>query len=171
MSSRKKKQGGRVISVLCSVLGTLILFSVIALCLPVTLPKLAGYEIYNVVSGSMEPEIPVGSAVYVKGIPPQELEEGDVIAFWSGNSVVVHRVQENRVVEGQFVTKGDANELEDPEKAPYDAVVGRVTYHIPWLGMVMGILSGTVGKAYLICFAACGVMFHMLAGRLKNREE
>ena len=167
MSSREKKEGGRFLPALCSILGTLILFSVIAVCLPVTLPKLAGYEIYDVVSGSMEPEIPVGSAVYVKETPPQELEEGEVIAFWSGNSVVVHRVRENRVVEGQLVTKGDANELGDPEKTPYDAVVGSVVCHIPWLGMVMSILTGAVGKAYLICFAACGVMFHMLAGRLK----
>ena len=27
----------------------------------------------------------------------------------------------------------------------------------------------SVGKVYLICFAACGAMLNMLAGRLRNR--
>ena len=51
------KKGGKWFPPLCSVLGTLILVGVIAVFLPLTLPKLLGYEVYEVVSGSMEPEI------------------------------------------------------------------------------------------------------------------
>ena len=50
-------KGGKLFPALCSVFGTLILLSVIAVFLPLTVPRLMGYEIYEVVSGSMEPEI------------------------------------------------------------------------------------------------------------------
>ena len=92
-------KGRRAFPALCSALGTLILVGVIAAFLPLTVPRLMGYGIYEVVSGSMEPEIPVGSVVYVKAARPEEVEAGDVIAFNKGGSVITHRVEENHYVE------------------------------------------------------------------------
>lgn len=66
------KKGRRLIPVLCNMAGTLILLAVIAFCLPITLAKIRGYEVYNVVSGSMEPAIPVGSVLYVEQVEPEE---------------------------------------------------------------------------------------------------
>lgn len=177
--NRSEHRGGKFLPALCSVLGTLILISVILVCIPVTVPKLMGYEIYDIVSGSMEPEIPVGSAVYVKVAAPEEVQEGDVIAFWRGApaedgeedgpvTVVVHRVVRNQVVEGWFETKGDANSDVDMSKVPYDDLIGSVVYHIPLLGGLMGLLGSTVGKMYVICFAACGAMLNILAGRMRR---
>ena len=128
-----------------------------------------GYEIYHVISGSMEPQIPVGSVIYVAAAAPEDVLENDVIAFWSNDSVVTHRVMSNRMVEGEFVTKGDANEAEDINTVPYENLIGQVKYHIPILGDLMVILTGTVGKIYLLGFAACGVMLNMLASRLRDR--
>ena len=88
MNKRSDAKGGKLIPALCNIAGTLILLSVIASCLPVTVPRFMGYEIYNVVSGSMEPEIPVGSVIYVEEAVPEEVQEGDVIALWSNDSVV-----------------------------------------------------------------------------------
>ncbi|MCI8382309.1 MAG: signal peptidase I [Lachnospiraceae bacterium] len=171
MRKEEKKKGGGILPAVCNILGTLILFSVILLCIPVTLPKLFGYQIYDVVSGSMEPEIPVDSVVYVKETLPEEIKEGDVAAFRSSGSVIIHRIVEKRIVEGQFITKGDANTQVDIEKIPYDAMIGVVTFHIPFLGVVMTVLTSNVGKAYLICYAASGAMFYMLAGRLKEERK
>ena len=171
MRKEEKKKGGWILPAVCNILGTLILFSVILLCIPVTLPKLFGYQIYDVVSGSMEPEIPVDSVVYVKETLPEEIKEGDVAAFRSSGSVIIHRIVEKRIVEGQFITKGDANTQVDIEKIPYDAMIGVVTFHIPFLGVVMTVLTSNVGKAYLICYAASGAMFYMLAGRLKEERK
>jgi signal peptidase I len=152
-------------------LGTLILLAVIALCLPMTLPRLMGYEVYHVVSGSMEPEIPVGSVIYVEPVDAAQIEAGEIIAFQSGDSVITHRVVKNQVVEGSFVTKGDANDQEDVNSVPYAYLIGRVAYHLPVLGELMGVLSSTVGKLYVICFAACGAMLNILAGMLRNRQR
>lgn len=169
--NKDSAKGGKLIPALCNIVGTLILLSVILSCVPVTVPRFMGYEIYNVVSGSMEPEIPVGSVIYVEEAAPEEVQEGDVIAFWSNNSVVAHRVVKNKVVEGSFVTKGDANAQEDMNEIDYEALVGRVAAHYPALGQLMVLYTSSMGKAYVICFAACGAMFNMLAGRLRERRR
>ena len=164
-------KGGKLIPALCNILGILILLSVIAFCLPMTIPKLMGYEIYNVVSGSMEPEIPVGSVIYVAQAIPEEVRAEEVIAFYSGGSVITHRVVVNRIVEGEFVTKGDANASEDLNTVPYANLVGRVEYHFPVIGQWMTVYTSMLGKIYIICFAACGAMLNMLAGRLRDRNR
>lgn len=164
------KKGGKVVPALCNLLGTLIILTVVAFCLPLTVPRLMGYEIYNVISGSMEPEIPVGSVIYVAQKQPGEIEAGDVIAFMSEGSVVTHRVVANRLTEGDFVTKGDANAAEDMHTVPYGHLIGRVEYHFPVLGDLMFLYTSLIGKIYMIGFAACGAMLNMLAGRLRQRN-
>ena len=130
-------RGGKLIPALCNLLGTLILILVIASCLPLTVPRLFGYEIYEVVSGSMEPEIPVGSVIYVAAAEPEDILEEDVIAFRSGETIITHRVVTNRKLDGEFVTKGDANELEDMNTVPYGNLIGRVEHHFPIVGRLM----------------------------------
>lgn len=164
-------RGGKLVPALCNLFGVLILVLVILSCIPVTLPRFWGYEIFNVVSGSMEPEIPVGSLVYVEEVPAKEIRDGDIIAFQGTDSVVTHRVVRNRMVEGEFVTKGDANEAEDLAPVPHASLIGRVKYHFPVVGNLVVIYTSTMGKVYVICFAACGAMLNILAGRLRDRNK
>ena len=74
-------RGRKIAAALCNILGILILLSVIATFIPVTIPRLMGYQAYNIISGSMEPEIPVGSLVYVEPAQPAEVREGEIIVF------------------------------------------------------------------------------------------
>lgn len=158
---------------LCSIAGTGILLAVLVSCLPLAVPRLLGYEVYGVVSGSMEPGIPVGSVVYVEKTAPEEIVDGDIIAFHKNGDVVTHRAVRNRIVEGEFVTKGDANAEADPVTARYEDLIGRVVFHIPLIGKLLVLYGSGLGKFYAVCFAACGAMLNMLAGRLRarNREE
>ena len=57
---RKEAKGGKLVPALCNIVGTLILLSVIGVCLLMAAPRMMDFEIYNIVSGSMEPEIPIG---------------------------------------------------------------------------------------------------------------
>ena len=159
----------KAVPVFCSLLGTLLLLLVIVSCIPLTLPRMMGYEVYEVVSGSMEPEIPVGSVIYVKAVAPEEVREEEVIAFWSGSSVITHRVVENRLAEREFVTKGDANAAEDLRAVPYAELIGRVIRHFPKVGRLMALYTGSIGKGCMILLAVCGSMLNMLAGRLRHR--
>lgn len=168
---RSKAGGGKFVPALCNFLGTLILLTVILTAVPLSVPRFLGYEVYSVVSGSMEPEIPVGSVVYVKALPPETVQADEVIAFWSGGSVVTHRVVRNQFVEGVFVTKGDANDMEDINSVPYSALIGRVERHYPLLGRLLMIYASDVGKVYMLVYAICGVMFNILAGRMREHAR
>ena len=166
---KNEKRGGTLVPALCSIAGTLILLGVIAFYLPVSIAHAKGYEVYNVVSGSMEPAIPVGSVIYVETLRPEEVAEGDVIAFHGGDSVIAHRVVKNRVGEGEFITKGDANAENDMNPVGYQELIGRVCLHYPVAGGLLEVCTSSIGKLYLICLAACGAMLNILAGRLRNR--
>ena len=156
---------------LCNVIGTLMLLVVIAAAAPLTIPNFLGYDVYNVVSGSMEPTVPIGSIIYVKEIEPSEIESGDIIAFRGGDSVIMHHVVTNKVVEGSFVTKGDANDGEDMNDVPYDHLVGIVVRHIPIFGQLLILFGSTFGRICMVCFAACGALLNILGNRFRDALE
>ena len=118
-------------------------------------------------TGSMEPAMPAGSIAYVAVTDPTTLVEGDIAAFVSDGSVVLHRVVSNHMVERYLITKGDANEKEDLDEIPYSSVRGRVERHLPVLGGLLMILSTTLGKVLTLCLILCGILLHVLAGRLE----
>ena len=155
---------------ICRLSAVLILVAVVAVCIPMTVPRLMGYEVYGVVSGSMEPALPIGSALYVETAVPEEVAAGDVIAFYDRGAVITHRVVENHVVEGEFVTKGDANAENDMTPVPYGALIGRMAQSVPLLGNVMAICSGTKGKIYLACGVAGAVMLLWVGRRPGGKE-
>lgn len=165
---KKKKRKGSLASALCRVFGCVILLIVIASLLPITVPRFMGYEIYNVISGSMEPEIPVGSIAYIRPTDPVALEEGDVIAFNDHGSVIIHRVVSNHMVEGYLITKGDANEEEDIGEVTYPVVRGKVVQHFPVIGQLMMVYATTLGKTLLLCLAFSGALLNVLAGRYRE---
>lgn len=168
-SAARKK--GRLLPLLCNLLGTLILLAVILTFLPLTVPRLFGLSVYHVESPSMTPEIPQGSVVFLEPAEAPQIEAGEVIAFTAEDSVVIHRVVQNRTVEGEFVTKGDANPVEDITPVPYAALLGRMRWHLPVLGGLLALYSSPAGKLYAFLLAASGLMFHLLAGRLRARQS
>ena len=159
------------IPALCNIIGTLILIAVIGISIPLALPRILGYEVYYIESGSMEPTLPVGSVVYVEYVNPREVETDDIIAFQYDGAVVTHRVVQNRYFSKAILTKGDANETQDINPVPYRQLIGRVKYHIPYIGPIMMVAASEVGKVYLMVLAFCGVMFNVLAGRMRAHSE
>lgn len=100
--------------------------------------RLFGYELYTVMSGSMEPEYHVGSLIYVKTVDPATLNQGDVITFVAdeNNTVVTHRIAGIEYDNGalKFRTKGDANDVEDAVLVHNKNVLGVPVLQIPLIG-------------------------------------
>lgn len=163
-----KRRPHRAAAVVCRILGTVILLAVLAVCLPLSVPKLLGYQVYDVVSGSMGPAIPVHSVVLVQPAAPEKLQPGEIVAYRSGSSVVIHRLVENHIVEGELVTKGDANAEPDPLKVEYAGVLGTVTAHIPFIGIYAGALNALPGKLYAFGFIVAAAMLYLLAHELSE---
>jgi len=172
MANRQKpKRKNTFLQILCRILGTLLIIAVFAVLLPISIPRIMGGAVYNVVSPSMAPEIPVNSLIAVQPIDPVELQGKDIIAYYRDDVVITHRVTYNNTVEGKLTTKGDANEQEDLFEVTYNQVIGKVTWHVPFLGGLAQVLTSTAGKIYLLAVLACGIMFHMIAGQLKTLSE
>jgi signal peptidase len=119
----------------------------------------------------MEPEIPVGSAIYVSAVEPETLETGDVIVFNTGRSEVpvAHRVVENRRDAGEVVTKGDANEHDDPNPVPYANILGKVRFHLPRIGKALTLLGSVTGKLSLIALALAGTLLSAMSRLIRRR--
>lgn len=157
----------------CNALGIFLLIALVAVCLPLTLPKAFGYHIYTVVSGSMEPAIMTGSLVYIKEEAPEDMQQDDIIAFYGtkdGVSIITHRVVENRVLMGEFITKGDANKTQDMNPVPYGNFIGRVERIIPSVGEIAQVLTSTAGKIAAACIIAASILLQFLASYLAKKE-
>lgn len=108
------------------------------------LPQYLGVEAYIVESGSMAPEMPTGSVIYMEDVSPSEVRVGDVVLFTPNQSRldaerVTHRVVDIR--EGNytllFKTKGDANPSADPGWTPAYNLEGERAFSIPHLGYLI----------------------------------
>lgn len=170
-NNKKKKSP---VAAFCSLLGTLLLIIIVVVYIPITVPKAFGYEIYTVISGSMEPAIPTGSLVYVKHEQPENVQTDDVIAFYgtdADGSIVTHRVVSNSAAMGTFITKGDANSENDMHPIPYDNYIGTVKRSIPKLGGIFQTITEGKGKIAAISMIALAIVLEVLATILMGRKE
>lgn len=88
-----------------------------------------GSTMLKVVTGSMEPSISTGDFIIIKKTDPDKLKEGDVISFYSEQSdiygmLITHRIA-GKTEDGKFITRGDANPVEDPVTVAPDRIVGK----------------------------------------------
>lgn len=124
---------------------------------------MVGRPVYIVGGPSMEPAIPLGSAVVLEPVGPADLAVGDVVTLQvrPDAAAVTHRII--RVIhraDGRWIhTQGDANEDPDPVIVPASAVIGRVDWVLPGFGYALAALGASAGLA-----AVGGAAGFMLAG-------
>jgi len=182
MAVKQRKKKLTPLGRFLDILGTLIMAAAVILCLVLAVPRFAGVQTYIVVSGSMEPAIPVGSLVYSKEADPQTLVPGDVIVFYStdaaeasggsadGSAVpITHRVVENHTDEGEIITKGDANAANDLFPTAYANVEGKVVLHIPKLGFLAAPVATMGGKIAVMMVILAGYLLTEAGNRMKKR--
>ena len=100
--------------------------------------RLIGLNVYTVISGSMEPTYSVGDLIYVKEVAPESIQVGDPITFVMNEDLLVatHRVVEVDAENQRFITKGDANEVEDAAPVHFNNLIGKPIFAIPLIGYV-----------------------------------
>lgn len=109
--------------------------------------RLMGMQVFNVISGSMEPTYSVGDLLYVKEVDPDSVKVGDPITFVLNEDLVVatHRVVRVDAENRYFYTKGDANETEDASPVHFNNLVGVPVFAIPLLGYVSAYIQNPPG--------------------------
>ena len=98
------------------------------------------YPLATITSGSMWPVLKTDDLIVMRGISGSEAKIGQIIVYQNtAQGFTIHRLI--RKEEGMLVTKGDANEAEDPPISEQD-VIGRALYignnpvRIPYLGAI-----------------------------------
>jgi signal peptidase I len=90
-----------------------------------------GKSVLKVVTGSMEPSINVGEYIVVEKVDNSALKKGDIISFYSEQTDIYGMLVTHRIVDiqedGTFITKGDANNIEDSVAVKPDKIVGKYT--------------------------------------------
>lgn len=124
-------------------------------------PSILGYSSYYILTGSMEPTINPGSLVIVKDGTDQDINVGDVITFTARNSNIVttHRVEQVINNGKEFITKGDANNVVDPISVERNQVIGKVIFHIPYLGKVTQFVQKNLVLILVVILALFGLSF------------
>ncbi len=122
----------------------------------------------------LEPEIPVGSLVYIQEAAPEDMQEDDIIAFYgakNSNAIITHRIVENRVVMGEFITKGDANKTKDMNPIPYENFIGKVTLSVPVLGRLAQLITSFHGKLVAAGFILVALILQLIAVAIDKMSE
>ena len=113
--------------------------------------KLFGYQMLSVDSGSMEPNFPEDSLIFVKTVDPSELQADDVITFTvdEKGTLVTHRIVAVLKDERSFITRGDANNTNDPSTVPFGNVVGKAELCLPGIGAVFRAVTAESNRIYV----------------------
>ena len=102
-----------------------ICYVIIGIYALVCVPMVTGAKPVVVLSGSMLPTYSVGTIIYYKQVPKEEIKANDVITFeMNSETLVTHRVVE--IKNGEYVTRGDNNNTNDGKTVPYENVKGKV---------------------------------------------
>ena len=111
-----------------------------------------------VISGSMEPELPVGSMVFYRTVPAKDVAVGDIVTVPRSDGaagLITHRVKQATTKDGVTTLrlKGDANATEDP--LPYVVTsVGEFVGRIPLAGTIALAARTPLGIAAVATYVA-----------------
>ena len=149
---------------------TVLLVLAVALCLYVVVQVLSngyanigGYMMFRVVTGSMEPEIPVGALLITQEVDIATVQLRDIVCFRSQDSQIWGRIVTHRVVNilenpgGGILleTQGDANPVVDFYLVTQNNLVGKVIWHTgdgSLLADIFAFFTNQVGFLGLIVF-------------------
>ncbi len=131
--------------------------------------RVLGFQVFTVLSGSMEPVYHTGSLIYVREVEdPTSIPDGTIITFMLSEEMVgTHRIvgtvpdeEDPSVI--RYRTKGDANEAEDGTLVHYKNILGTPVFSIPGLGYLADFIQNPPGMYIAISAGAVLLMLVFL---------
>ncbi len=124
--------------------------------------NLIGWHVFSIDSSSMYPAYPVNTLVIVRNVDANDIQEGDVITYVLNNSgtLITHRVIEKDSTNQTFITKGDANNVEDASPVSWNNVIGKVVMGFPFVGGVLRVITASENRIIVI---GCIVILFMFS--------
>ncbi len=122
---------------------------------------------YAILSGSMEPKLPLGSVVAVR--PALQYSVGDIITFFPApnNKIpVTHRVTKVYGTSTQnnllYETKGDKNNAVDTGSIKQGQIIGKVFFYVPYIGYAVQAAKTKKGFIFLIIVPSTIIIYEEL---------
>ncbi len=130
-----------------SIIGSIFANVALAIVITIVFAFASGYQVLNIITGSMTPTMPIGTVVVIKKVDINQVEVGDVITFKMGEANVTHRVVEklNNGSNTVLYTQGDAKENEGSrETVRASNFVGVVIFHVKGLGHALDFIKENI---------------------------
>ena len=152
--------------------GIIVVLALAVLFLVFLRPAELGGDTYFMVAhgGSMRPAINVGDLAVIKRVNPSQIHVGDMLTFHRRRQVVTHRVIEV-LSNGDFITKGDANDAPDTEPVPKSDVIGKAIFIVPYVGYVVHYAGTFWGLVFLVWIPAAALIAMEVRSILKARAR
>lgn len=139
-----------IISVLI-IAAAIFVLCIVLMTTPGKPPQIMGYTALRITTGSMAPTYGIDTMLIVKDTKASEIQEGDVISFYSTDPSLDGAVNTHRVVEVHeengartFVTKGDKNNVVDAYDVEEKYLIGKVVYASKLLGKLSRMVSNPI---------------------------
>ena len=151
-----------------------LVMSVLSLVIAANIGPALGHQLVVIRGSSMSPAIPRGAVVDIARVQPQDIKVGDIVTLKSpGGTVYTHRI--NRIVQlsdGMYIeTIGDAVGQPDTPLQPASEVAGRVTYSLPYLGLLMYMLTIPTGVLSIFCLALTMLLCIWLLEEMETEDR
>src|SRR5437764_8031806 len=148
-------------TILAGVIVVLFAFSLLFVAI-----RALGMATFVVTGGSMEPTIHKGSLVIDEPVTADKLRLGDIITFDHFDQTTTHRIVgvEGSATGTMFSTKGDANQVTDPQPLTFPGRVGLVKLVVPGIGYAVAWMQyiwrlGATLIAAVIFFGCAAMVF------------
>lgn len=180
----------KVLAKIWNVLKTLVVVLMIFITVSLFIMKLAGdtptffgYNLYYIVTESMEPDLEVGDIILSKEVTDySSLEIGDVITYQGevgsyANKLITHQIIDidasnpNNII---FTTKGTNPMSTVDPLIEQDQIVSKMVFEIPLLGKLMQLINKPIGFILLIVIPLAICLFKEIKNfieTLNNKEE
>ena len=160
----------------------LVLVSIFVSRMQGDVPRVFGFSIMKISSGSMEDTIPTGAHILIKKTAPEDIKKGDIICFYSEDPKIYGYPNTHRVIEDpiktdsgyEYVTQGDFNPLKDEVTAKGDKLIGRYIMQLTFLTAITDFFTT---KFMLVCMVTvqlaciCLFMFTYTASKKQKAEK
>lgn len=172
-----------IISVLI-IAAAIFVLCIVLMTTPGKPPQIMGYTVLRITTGSMAPTYGIDTMVIVKDTKASEIQEGDVISFYSTDPSLDGAVNTHRVVEVHeengartFVTKGDKNNVVDAYDVEEKYLIGKVVYASKLLGKLSRLVSNPIVFLAVILIPLAVILISnlvntlVLAKKIAREEE
>ena len=139
--------------------------------------SIGGFRVFMIVSESMKGEYDIGDILVSRSVSEDKINIGDNVTYLGEEKelkglIITHKVIKKYTKDGEviFVTKGLANEVEDPS-IRYDQIYGKVIYKTYALSFIAKLMNNKLTYYVLFTFIALIMSIEITSAIFEARRE